>query len=234
MRTPPARLALLGAGISHSRSPELYRRLLGSHIQYDLLDVSRTAELPSAAELASRYDGVSVTTPWKSHFASAAVSSARDWEAVNCLRFRGGAVEATNTDGTALRELIPAMEAAHRPHQWVLLGSGVMARVFSSVMRERGMDFIQYARAKGDQLESLDLCARHPSVGTKMVVNACGRDFTFKGNVDGTWVFWDFNYAHAGHEARLPGLCGAYVDGLGLLETQAKHAIQFWSETLSD
>lgn len=234
MSTVLTRLALLGAGINHSRSPSIYRRLLGDQIHYELLDVAREVDLPSAAELAARYEGVNITTPWKLHYAAAAIGGARALGAVNCLRFRDGRMEATNTDWTALRELVPAMVLTHRPVLWVLLGDGVMARVFSAILRERGMDFVQYARSRGDALEELDLPARHPIAGTKVVVNACGRGYNFNGNADATWVFWDFNYAHVAHEARLPGLCGSYIDGLGLLETQAKHAIKFWSGLLSD
>jgi len=232
--TAPTRLALLGAGIAHSRSPAIYRRLIGDHIHYELLDLSRESDLPAEAELAVRYDGVSITTPWKAHYAAAALGGARALGAVNCLRFRDGRTEATNTDWTALREMVPAMAREHHPVLWVLIGDGVMARVFAAVMQEKGMDFVQYARPRGDEVATLDLPVRHPGGGTKIVVNACGRGFSFAGNADATWVFWDFNYAHAIHETRLPCLFGSYIDGVGLLETQAKHAIKFWSGTLSD
>ena len=40
------KLALLGKGISHSKSPEIYRRLISGSVQYDLLDVANEADIP--------------------------------------------------------------------------------------------------------------------------------------------------------------------------------------------
>jgi shikimate dehydrogenase len=225
---------LLGKGIAHSRSPEMYRRLLGMQLSYDLLDISEAADLPGEDWLRSSYQGVNITTPWKAHYAKYATAEVRDLNAVNCLGFRHGEMLATNTDWMALDELVPQFVKLHRPSIWVLLGNGVMARVMTKVFKERGIEFIQYARSLGDDLASLQLPQAHQGASTKVVVNTCSRGFVFNGNLDATWVFWDFNYADPAQEASISRSKARYVDGLGLLELQAKHAIKFWNGLLTD
>ena len=62
------KLALVGKDIQHSRSGEIYRRLLKTDIQYDLLDYENSALIPPAADLFKVYDGISITSPYKKHF----------------------------------------------------------------------------------------------------------------------------------------------------------------------
>lgn len=234
MLTPAARLALLGKGIGHSRSPEIYRRLLGPLITYDLLDITHAENIPSVDDLRSNYDGLSITTPWKTHFAKYAVSEVRDLQAVNCLRFTGENPEATNTDWLALQELVPTVLRDLRPAVWILLGNGVMAQITAKILNEKGIDFIHYARSLGHDLANLDLKVSHQNAGTKIVVNACSRGFIFSGKLDATWVFWDFNYADPAQESAVLASGSRYMDGLSLLEGQAKHAIKFWNGLLTN
>ncbi len=222
------RLALIGRDIAHSRSPELYRRLLGADISYELLNYLDEAALPSADWLASHYDGINITTPWKSHYAEYAVGEAVQWGAVNCLRFRAGLPEATNTDALALAELLPTMQKRYRPTSWVVLGDGVMARVLSRLMQQQQIPFTSYARRQGHDLARLNLSASAAKAGPVLLINACAREFNFTGTLNQNCIFWDLNYAHAFHQKHLPERCMAYVDGLALLETQAQHAVKFW------
>lgn len=223
------KLALIGKGIAHSLSPKLYKEFLGPTIQYDLLDIDSLASLPSVEELRARgYQGINITTPWKEHYASYAIASAQVWGAVNCLRISPHEVFATNTDASALSHLIPLIQNKTQSQCWVVLGDGVMARMACKILRELGLAPINYARKKGDDLAQLNLTQLHSQTGTKIVINACSRSFNFAGKLDGTWVFWDFNYAHEYHAKTLPAVCGEYIDGLSLLETQARHAVKFW------
>jgi shikimate dehydrogenase len=223
------KLALLGQGISHSMSPKLYREYLGSHIQYDLLDISSAQQIPTIEQLRRfGYQGLNITSPWKRHFAEFATVDAKMWGAVNCLKISTHTVTATNTDASALRELVPALHRDTSAQVWVVLGDGVMARMALKILAEQGIQAANYARNKGDDLSQLRLTDLHPGQGTKIVINACGRGFQFVGKLDGAWVFWDFNYAHEFHQMHVPTICREYIDGLSLLETQAQHAVKFW------
>jgi len=223
------KLALIGKGIAHSLSPKLYKEFLGPTIQYDLLDIASESALPSADELRSRgYQGINITTPWKEHYASYAITSAQAWGAVNCLKISSNEVLATNTDASALSVLMPQLQQKTQSQCWVVLGDGVMARMACKILRDLGLSHSNYSRRKGDDLTQINLPQLHSHAGTKIVINACSRSFNFTGKLDGTWVFWDFNYAHEYHSKALPMVCREYVDGLSLLETQARHAVKFW------
>jgi shikimate dehydrogenase len=227
--SPLIKLALLGQGISHSLSPKLYREYLGSATQYDLLDVASPQQIPSIEQLRSAgYQGLNITAPWKEHFADLAIPEAKIWGAVNCLKISASSAWATNTDATALRELVPRVHDEWKPATWVVLGDGVMARIALMILRDLGFSSANYARKKGDDISRIRLTDLHAGDETKMVINACGRSFQFTGKLDGTWVFWDFNYAHEFHKKHVPPRCRQYIDGLSLLETQARHAVKFW------
>ncbi len=229
----PARLALIGKGIGHSRSPDTYRSLLGQDTQYDLLDVADMESLPTADQLAARYDGVSITAPWKEAYAGAAVAEAAHLGAVNCLRFGPAGMEATNTDWSALKELLPPfLRERGIGSPVVILGNGAMARVARDVLERLGQKNATFARSQGDDPATLDLPTLYPGMGKKLVLNACSRSFTFAGKLDATWVFWDFNYGLPDQQAAVERTGATYVDGLGLLRKQAEHAVQFWNLSL--
>jgi shikimate dehydrogenase len=227
--SPLIKLALLGQGISHSLSPKLYREYLGRNIQYDLLDISTAQQIPTIEQLRTLgYQGLNITAPWKKHFSRLAIAEAKAWGAVNCIKITEQTATATNTDASALRELVPALQSRKNPQVWVVLGDGVMASIALKILEERGIVAANYSRKKGDDLAQLKLTDLHSGEGTKIVINACGRGFEFAGKLDGTWVFWDFNYAHEFHKKHVPVSCLEYIDGLSLLETQAQHAVKFW------
>ncbi len=223
------KLALIGKRIAHSLSPKLYKEFLGPVVHYDLLDISSAALLPTIDSLRSEgYQGINITTPWKEHYLSISIPEALQWGAVNCIRITPTSAFATNTDATALLDLVPRIQQQTCAITWVVLGDGVLARMAMKILRELGISATNYARRKGDDLTQLNLPSLHTVTGTKIVINACSRDFNFTGKLDGTWVFWDFNYAHTHHAKTLPQVCSAYIDGLSLLETQARHAVKFW------
>lgn len=227
------RLALLGHRIAHSKSPQIYRRLLGAAVRYDLLDIAHRQDIPSWQTLAQTYQGINITAPWKEVFASFAEPRVAHLGAVNCLRLQADSCEATNTDWSALRILLPQMLKRYGvPNECVLLGSGVMARITADVCAQLSIGVRQYARSLGDNLEQLMLGNQSASSQKSLLINACGRSFSFKGNLSGAWVFWDFNYAHDYHETHIPADHVTYVDGRELLELQAQHAIQFWNRTV--
>lgn len=229
----PTKLALLGHNISHSKSPEIYRRLIGPQVEYDLLDIAERSLIPSWSQLAQRYSGINITTPWKEVFAEFAEENVKHLGAVNCLRLSANECRATNTDWTALRELLPAMIKKHNCEaKCVLLGDGVMARLTLDLCRQLSIPVEHLARSKGDDLQSLSLKNGSSSGQKQLLINACGRSYEFTNSLTGAWVFWDYNYAHLHNEEHVPSAHTTYVDGRELLELQAKHAIQFWNRTL--
>lgn len=223
------RLGLLGRGISHSRSPALYRQLLPEPHTYELLDCAAASDVPSVDQLAQRFDGLNITAPWKELFFPYAVAAAQRWGAVNCLRFQAGTVTATNTDALALQELIPAMRATYQAQHFVVLGDGVMSRVFMRILGELGLSGEVRSRRKGDNIAQASFPAS-PGDARTIVVNACAREFEFQGDLGAGCVLWDLNYAHPAHTKRAAAEGWTYVDGSELLETQAKYAVKFWRE----
>ncbi len=102
------RFALIGKDISHSRSPEMYRKLISQDIMYDLLDYCNESEIPSAAKLLNQYDGINITSPYKKHFIAQVELSAiaKEIGAINCLKMREGRLFGENTDYFSVFEIL--------------------------------------------------------------------------------------------------------------------------------
>lgn len=222
------RLALIGRDISHSRSPDLYRELIGPGISYELLDFESTDKLPQLADLATRLDGLSITSPYKEHFVShVCISdpSVRALGAINTINLKPPYF-ATNTDLIAVRSLLGDFLKIHSDLSIVLLGNGVMARVTELVAKELGLAIHRRARGLGDDMQNLDLSFLK---GQPLVINACSRSFVFQGKLPANTIFWDYNYNFLPHQNSLPSLVMTYLDGMSLLRLQAESAISFWS-----
>lgn len=124
--------AVLGDPVDHSLSPRLHNaalRAAGRPQRFGALQVPDSlGAVRLLATVASRIglQGASVTQPLKQHALAVATPDeiARAVGAANCLRFRDGAVEATNTDATALGRLL----GAHDGRAVAVLGAGGAAR----------------------------------------------------------------------------------------------------------
>jgi len=222
------RYCLIGRGIAHSRSPEIYRTLLRGPFIYDLLDVASVDELPSAETLAARYRGVNVTAPYKQHYAAWALPAVKRLGAVNCLRFRDGRPGATNTDYLAMRHLVRATQAEAGAADWIVLGDGAMARTTIAVLSELGLPWRQCARRLGHDLAALGLAARGAPGSVSVVVNTCAREYVFQQSLPSGWLFWNLNYAHRAQDEVAKQLGFDYRDGFALLKLQAEEAVKFW------
>jgi shikimate dehydrogenase len=223
------RFALIGKNISHSLSPQLYRELISNNIKYDLIDIDNISKLPTLDFLNSNYTGINITAPWKDAYFAYAIPEARKWLAVNCIRFLNGVPEATNTDATALLELIPELIKKNDPEMWIILGDGAMAKVISIILAELGHNFRIHSRRLGDQLNQLNFVSEYKKFSKKILINTCAREFIFTNNLDATWLFWDLNYSHARHQEAFSKQDSDYIDGFDLLKTQARHAVKFWN-----
>ncbi len=220
------KLALIGKNISHSLSPEVYKKFLGDKLtHYNLLDYPQADDIPKAVDLLSNWDGISITSPYKKHFLSESslVNCPLSIPGINCLRMRNGIVEATNTDFLALKILLTEHENEFFKKKIVILGDGVMSKITEIILQKLGFVYEIYSRKLTSNFSDLVF-------QNCFIINACSREFEFTSKVLENVIFWDFNYNLITHQKTLPFICEKYINGYFLLETQAKCAIEFWNE----
>jgi shikimate dehydrogenase len=225
------RLALIGKSISHSRSPAIYKKWLGSTITYDILDFLNSKDLPSLDYLKQNYDGINITSPYKEHFFQDVLiddETIKNLGAVNTLVFNPRGVIGTNTDLLAVRSLIAKLKLQFPKLNILLLGGGAMARVTIQVCKELDLSLIQLTRKNTFDFDQIDLAAFHIKEHQTLIINACSREYVFRGNLIGDEIFWDYNYSFMPHQNSLPFRVKEYQDGQELLMLQAQYALQFW------
>lgn len=221
------RLGLIGANISHSKSPGIYRDLLTTSHSYELLDYKEERFLPRLAEF-NDFFGLNITSPYKSSFLTQLESYPNRWKAINCLKNLDGKWVGTNTDATALEELIPTYEQRFGITDWVVLGDGAMAFVTGLILNDRGIKYLQFSRRVGDDFSRFDFLQQLDPKRRVCIINCCSRNLVIKGSMSKDWIFWDYNYLHEHHAKSIPREVDTYLDGESLLITQAKHAVKFW------
>ncbi len=127
------KLALLGYPIAHSLSPKLYQEFLGADLEkYDLLEIESSDLIPVLPALSEKYDGLSITTPHKKHFFDNVIVTSpivKELKALNTLSFRKSGIYGTNTDVTAVEQILLRFKTQHPDLNLILLGDGVMARL---------------------------------------------------------------------------------------------------------
>lgn len=227
------RLALLGFPIAHSLSPALYKELLGDKlISYDLIEVEDPEEVPGLRELSQTYNGLSITSPHKKLFFHDVVIKSpivKELRAINTIAFRKSGLFGTNTDVTAVEQILSRMTSQLKGLNLIILGDGVMSKVTVMVAKSLGVPVKQFSRKNGDDLANLDLSNKHEN--QTVVINSCSRDFIFKGRLHPEMIFWDYNYAFVPHQSLIPSQVKTYIDGQEMLRLQAIAAIDFWSAT---
>lgn len=221
------KLGLIGANISHSKSPAIYRGLLKSPHGYDLIDVLDEGALPLLSSLGD-YFGLNITSPYKLSYLAQLSNFPQKWKAVNCLKNNAGVWIGTNTDATALEELIPLYAKKWNIDHWIILGDGAMANVTKIILDDRGLVSTQFSRRMGDDFDQFSFFDHLDPSERVCVVNCCSRQLVIKGSLSSNWVFWDYNYLHTLHANSIRGKVKEYIDGESLLITQAKHAVKFW------
>jgi shikimate dehydrogenase len=225
------RLGLIGKNISHSGSPAIYKKLIGPHIQYDLIDVAHIQDLPSLETLKQNYDGINITSPYKTHYVNQVHISdpaVRELGAINTLAFTAQGVEATNTDLIAVRSILASFQQKYPDLNLIVLGSGVMAQLTLILAQELKLSVQQLSRLQNGNLEHVDLRKFEVAASQNLVINACSRDFIFSGQQSSANIFWDYNYHFLPHQNTLPLQIKEYQDGQEMLYLQAVAAHQFW------
>lgn len=227
------KFALVGKHISHSRSPEMYRKLISPNVHYDLLDYESESEIPTAAHLLSQYDGINITSPYKKHFLDQIelTDSAKLVGAVNCLKQKNGKIIGENTDYLAIIDILKGMQEKYGDLEVVILGDGVMGKVAEAALFSLGLGYKVLSRKIIKNFNQLNL-VEHFTVPNALpvVINACSREFIFNGIIPSRTLFWDFNYNFDQHMSSIPAKVYKYVDGLEMLERQAFYAVAFWSK----
>ncbi len=220
-------LALLGKNIQHSLSPSLYNKIIGEQVNYQLLDYSLEDEIPSLESifLDKQLDGLNITAPYKTTFIDKVVlqrECLKKIGGINCIKKNDDHFIGENTDEMAFRDLFNKLISEYNPRKVIVLGSGTMAKMITIVTEDYPGDIQFLSRRKNGNIENLD-----SSIVTKMtlIINACSRDYVYKGPLRSDIVFWDMNYKMDEHSTTIPH----YIDGEGLLELQARYAVDFFT-----
>lgn len=156
---PPIRLALLGQGIAHSRSPEFVGSLLrerGVKGEYVLAETDRAGLERQVRQLAGEgFRGANVTSPYKEEivaYLDDLDAIARRLGAVNTIRFfDDGRSLGTNTDVIGFARSLDRLDLLASPFSAVVAGTGGAARAAVEVL-------LRY-----DNLEELSLLSRDRS-----------------------------------------------------------------------
>ena len=218
-------LALIGKEISHSLSPEFYRKNLRNLNQYDLLDFDDVKMLPSLEWLSKKYHGLNITSPYKKSYFHHLnkMNTLDEIDAINCINLNN--MSATNTDYLALKKLIPLW--LNISHDFIyILGDGSMSKLVTSILKSKKKNFKLLSRKNGFNLELIELSqfSLRP-----LIINTCSRSFPFQGNFPAKSQVIDLNYGTTIFSKRVLELNIPYQDGRSLFEIQAEESISFWN-----
>jgi len=224
------KLGLIGKKIGHSKSQEMYEKILNRPVNYTLLDYEKPTDIPPLSVLLKTYNGLSVTAPYKSFLYNEELAENRikPFGSTNCIRLVDDSVQMTNTDFLAINEILPSLIINYSIKKCIVLGNGSMAAIVIALLKSRLIPFVQLYRQRDGDLNLLNfnsICNDSPS--EQLMINCCSRDFVLKAAIPKQIVFWDLNYSMNEHEY-LRQVC-QYHDGLDLLYKQAQHALKYWS-----
>jgi shikimate dehydrogenase len=229
------KLGIIGNPVKHSLSPQLYREILGEQLEtYELLNYENSYQIPSLIELSKTYDGLNITSPYKQHFVSdltIACPVVKSLNAVNTIAFTTEGIFGTNTDLLAVDAILNRYRSKYPSLHIILLGNGTMAKVTTLVTSRLSIKITHICRSIGRDISLLNLLNYRETASQNIVINACSRDFVFKGVISKEDIFWDYNYSFLPHQNTLPGQVKTYEDGQELLRLQALAAANFWIQT---
>ncbi len=223
---------LIGKNIAHSRSPIIYKNILKQNIIYDLIDCYREDDIPSLEELFKKYNGVSITTPYKRYFLSKVKISndIKKLEAINCIGKLNNSYKAINTDYLAVRHILEKYLKNYGSLNVLILGGGVMSSITQKILKDMNVYFSIITRKEYPNMEKIDLSTFfNNKIGQKIVINSCSRQYVFSGKAPNNTIFWDYNYNFIPHQQTMSVIFSKYIDGMELLTLQARYALEFWN-----
>lgn len=159
----PRRAAVLGSPISHSLSPALHRAAylaLGLDWTYDAIEVS-VAQFPRVLDELRADEtvvGLSLTMPLKEVALDAAdVSSdlARRTHAANTLVFRGGTLEADNTDPQGIVWALSRAGVRGGVQRAGIVGAGATARSSLAALQQLGVTEVHAVARRAEAIADL-------------------------------------------------------------------------------
>jgi len=221
------KLGLIGKNIEHSQSKFVYEKILEREIEYLHYDIENKSNLPTLDKLFSEVEGVSITAPYKKDYTGSVeiVGEVANLGIINCIRKNGKAYEATNTDFLAVHSFLKT-HISENNSQIIILGDGSMAEITIFSLGLLKKPFLQFSRKKTENFSNIDLSIIAEKKA--LIINCCGREYTYSGPIRDDFIFWDYNYSHKNHNDRFLNSSTRYIDGMDLLRNQAIHALAFW------
>ncbi|MCT4642559.1 MAG: hypothetical protein N4A33_09720 [Bacteriovoracaceae bacterium] len=220
------KLGLLGKNITHSKSKEIYQRILKHKFTYSYFDIADEKQI----DLNSIFDDVSflsVTSPYKKYCSKKVCveEQIKDLNAINCIKKVENKLFGTNTDYEASVEIIQKY-ASQNIINVIVLGDGAMATVISKILLDMRINFEVLSRKKSN-LSTIADYINHKV----LIINCCGREFNLYESLKGLspYKIWDLNYSQI-YEKQISDEFGKdYTNGLELLFLQAKKALSYWN-----
>jgi shikimate dehydrogenase len=222
-------LSLLGKEIAHSKSHELYEELLNKKIQYTKYDKETTSDIPPLDVIFENSVGLSITSPYKKHFIEQVVieKDIIDLNAINCIKKEADLYYGTNTDYLALNDIFSDYLNIYKKLDCLILGDGSMSHVTQILLRKMNIPFTVVSRKTEKNIRNYRL-SDGKNEKQKIIINSCSRQFEFTGEFDSGIIFLDYNYNFIPHKNHFASLGDQYIDGMGLLKSQAEYALKFW------
>ena len=223
-------LALIGKGISHSNSKEMYENILNQKIYYDLLDCPSEKDLPELKDIEGRYLGINITSPYKRYYFDKVnvEDDLRSLGAINCIKNEMGKWYGTNTDFLALLDIFESFKNEYRSLYVIILGDGVMSAITQKILTIKNIEFEVASRKKNLYLVDFkinqNLLRDYEKI---LMVNACSREFVYRGKLNDNVLFYDYNYDFGPHINHFYAQKTDYVDGKDLLKRQAIYTLEF-------
>jgi riboflavin kinase/FMN adenylyltransferase len=219
--------ALVGRDIKHSKSEDVYIKLLNTNnISYTLLDYKSSSDIEDLKSLLNKYSYISITSPYKNYFFNKVDiidESLKDLESVNCIKLFNNKVIGTNTDYFAIKEItLKLLQSKHS--NILILGDGTMSNLVQYFLSSINKEFKVLSR-KNNQLKELSKRVKDNS----LIINTCSRSYTPTVESSCSCTFWDLNYNQSYALEFSKNKFINYYDGLGMLTLQAKYALSFWN-----
>lgn len=219
------KLALLGKNIKHSKSKSIYEKILSNNINYTLIDCESESDIPSLEELKHKYQGVSITAPYKSFFVKDVELVNHELKFINTLVFKGSKIYGENTDFLGVLDILKEYLTQKKLTHALIMGDGAMSECLVLACQKIQMSY-QVLSRKNNQLPKIDEYITKYKENI-LVINACSREFILDSS-NKNFHFWDLNYNMKDHLALAQKQSLSYQDGLLLLELQAKYALKLW------
>jgi len=218
-------MALIGRNISHSKSKEIYEKLLSDSVDYTLLDYENSFDIPELSTLLSVYSRISITAPYKNDVFKKIDSFPNNelgLKSVNAIKLKEGKVIGVNTDLLAFEKIYNQKFKSF--NDILILGDGNVSKMIQKFFRNKSIDFNISSR-KLDGFSQIDLFLDKKT----LFINTCLRSYDFNYRISSSSCFWDMNYNHSFHQKHFAQDYKSYLDGLSLLEEQASFALSFWN-----